>query len=241
MSLKTGAHHCHACGSKAKVTAMSHWEGDTRRQLECDCGERWLSVEAITKRLQRAATGLNPLQPAATGCNGLQPAEPVGSTALVSPRKPPPAVAQPSAIERRGVGGVLPSDQLPVRLSDPDPSLVVNPNRARERQRRVTREFYPPEFETEWGLTSRTGSKDRACETWERLGKPRFGEAWAVWQKCHEWQQEWHNEPHVVTWLNDGRYRQFPPTAPVKRHAAPQARSAGNVDVLKNWLEKEAS
>lgn len=206
-SLKVGAHHCEACGSKAPVTAMSHWEGETRRQLECACGERWLSIETRGKRLQPAGTGGNGLEPVGAGWSRLEPAD----------QKPPPVVVQPPLLERRGVGGVLPSDQIPVRNSDPDPSLVVNPNRARERKRRsITRIEYPPDFESEWSATTRTGAKDKACDAWERLGRPAFGAAWKAWQGCHEWRQEWHNEPHVSTWLNDGRYKQEPPAPPTK-------------------------
>lgn len=191
MSLKTGAHHCHACGSKAHVTAMSHWEGETRRQLECACGERWLSVEAITKRLQPATTGYNGLKPAVTGSNGLQPVaagcnglEPVEKPGAVSPPNHIPEVAQPPAIERRGVGGVLPSDQIPVRSSDPDPSLVVNPNRAREsnapwpgtptgavRVRRVYTAAKTIQFLDVFNRYPRRDKKEAAAQIWQELAE----------------------------------------------------------------------
>jgi hypothetical protein len=89
---------------------------------------------------------------------------------------------------------------------------------------------YPPEFEAEWNQTSKTGAKDRALEFWERIGKPAFGAAWKRWQESFEWKQDWHNEPHVSTWLHDGRWKQEPPPPPPPK-AAKDTRCAFHL----NW------
>lgn len=79
------------------------------------------------------------------------------------------------------------------------------------RVRKSTRIDYPPGFEAEWCQTSKTGSKDKALAFWNANGHPAFGANWKRWEESHEWRQRWHNDPHVVTWLNDGRWNQDPP------------------------------
>jgi hypothetical protein len=94
------------------------------------------------------------------------------------------------------------------------------------RKPRTTRIEYPEAFEAEWKQTAKTGSKDNACDFWERNGHPMFGASWKRWELCLEWQQEWFNYPHVTSWLNDGRYKQEPPEVKAKPAAIRQIRPA---------------
>lgn len=86
------------------------------------------------------------------------------------------------------------------------------------RVRKSTRIDYPEEFEAEWRQTSKTGSKDKALDFWLANGRKAFGASWKRWEESHEWRQSWHNDPHVVSWLNDGRWKQEPPERRAQSH-----------------------
>jgi hypothetical protein len=183
------------------IKDTNHGGGITYRIAECDCGERWELEERRARRL-----------PPCTAVHGRgQPPTDANSGA------PPPTSANPSA-SAEGVGGGLSSGPVLSGVSDPGPISPGNPNRARARRKpRADRTTYPIEFEAEWNQTAKTGSKDKACDAWERLGRPQFGASWKRWEASPPWQADWYNYPNVSSWLNDGRWKQDPGEARQKQ------------------------
>jgi len=216
------AHACPACGSKMQVVRIGHFSEQTYRSLECDCGERWESVETRSRRLS----------PVATGSHGCKPVQAGAS-------RPPPVSAGNPPASAGGVGGGLSSDLVQVSVSPPEfyPKSLSNPDQTRARERKRTKTLppsYPPEFEREWESTAKTGSKLRAFEAWERMGRPRLAESWERWSRTDGWQRGF--VPHVATWLNDRRFEQEPVEV-VKTNGAPRTRH--NVEVARDWVPPE--
>lgn len=207
--MKAGAHHCEACGSKAKVVDMAHWDGVTNRVLECPCGERWTSAETRCKRLAPAATGSSGFQPVAAGSNRLQPVA----------RKPPPDALQPPVATHGGVGGGLSSGQAPASDPDPNASLLSEP-RARERKRR--RDAETPAFAAFYAAFPRKEARPRAWSAWVSQGCEMIADA--VMAGLAAWQAEFTRRaakdpgtvPHPASWLNARQWQDKPPAPPAK-------------------------
>lgn len=196
---------CPRCGVKPKSIKTEPTTQGHARLLECAKHGLFWSLEVMWKWVTRRPG------------NGQ-------ATAGQPPGNGPPTAEQPPH-NGGGVGGGLPSGQVPIRNLNPISSESPERGRAR-RKRRATIE-YDPKFDAEWDLTAKTGSKDLAQQVWEQLGRPEFGASWKRWEACAEWKQDWYNYPHVVKWLRDGRYKQDPNAAKVKAVSAnPRAAAA---------------
>jgi hypothetical protein len=185
-----GAANCPECGSRMTIKDTNHGGGLTFRIAECDCGERWELEERRARRLRP--------------CTAVRSGD------------PPPTVATPSE-QSGGVGGGVSSGSDPVRNSGPISTLPDQDQTRARRKRKATRDIYPAEFEAEWDMTTKAGSKGLACQVWEDEGRPQFGVSWKRWEACAEWRQDWYHPPHVVKWLRDGRYKQDPSETRVKQ------------------------
>ena len=207
---------CPTCGSdRNEILRTIPGAMTIRRRVCLDCESRWTSDEvmrpgSLWRKGDPIPTNAGPPLPVsgspATG-NGLvliPAATRIGRVAKL------PATG--SAPLPRGVGGVLPSGQVRDLVLIPS-GQEISRTKGSKRRRSLPRTVYPVEFEAEWGQTAKTGSKDKACTLWEKLGRPPFGASWKRWEVCPEWSSEWHSFPHVRTWLGDGRYLQDPTEA----------------------------
>lgn len=198
----------------------------TRRRHQCKDRHRWSTYE----RVDMATVD-------ATGSVGRTLA--VASMNATRSGRPPPGITTtrsvqtlPVAFGGTPVGDLGGSDLSGISLCS---SKLLTQTQT-QTQTRVGRREYPEAFEAEWRQTSRTGSKDKAVASWEKLGQPQFGVAWARWSESDEWRQSWHNDPHVVTWLNDGRWQQEPPPSVVRTPRLPEKTEASRA-VVTAWAK----
>lgn len=160
------------------------------RKRRCSsCGSRWVTEETMRK---------GSLMPA--------PVQARPGLATNGHGRPPPANNQPlvAVHGRGGVGGGLPSVSDPI--SDPDPSQQSDHEEPRARSIK-----YAVEFERAWNATAKTGSKFKAYQSWQRVGKPSaevVAVSWAKWSKLDGWRRGY--VPHVVTWLSGRCWEQEP-------------------------------
>lgn len=150
---------CPECGSRTEVVkttvALYGKQQATQRQRACSCGARLLTEERIVKRLPVVA----------------------GELPVVARGGPQPAPNPPATVG--GSGGGVSSGLVPD--SDPNPGLVVTPERVRARSERNAI-VYPKDFDIVWEQTGRHGVKSEALKYWLVAGRPQWTAIQVAWR-----------------------------------------------------------
>lgn len=146
--------NCIACGTQATRVTKSMDDGLTvKRMRVCPCGARWITNEISDKRTLKTTNG--------------QIGPPMASN------RPPLAIRA-----NGGLGGVCSEDPG----SDPNPIVVVTPERAHARTKTRAKVTYPGEFLILWEQTGKRGGKFAALKAWERMERPSWLAVQATWR-----------------------------------------------------------
>jgi hypothetical protein len=210
---------CRDCARPMAVLRTTASAPMTVRSHVCECGQRWESVEKITRRL--TATGSTP-------------------AACRQPTDSAPVTRGQQTGSVRGVGGVLSSDPnsvlfpLPSVPSEQSGSVLgsdLKSDRAKGPQ-------YTDAFRLFWDAYPRKTAKGAAWKAWP----PAAAHLEAIldalaWQRLSaDWQRDGGAYvPHPATWLNARRWEDEPAEAqPAIPEKARVSRAAGLA-----WLERK--
>lgn len=184
--------NCPACGIPDSRVFKSIDDGTTVTRLRrCMCGVQWRTDEVVILKTLRTI----PTQ---------------GQTPVATNGHPPPPVATNPPSSSGGVGGGLSGIvQETIPETDPNPGLVVNPKRARERKPRTrTEPDYEVEFLELWRGCDLVGTKLTAQAAWREVGRPRAAEVITVWKLYRASVPLSQSPLHVSTWLRAFGHRQ---------------------------------
>lgn len=194
---------CPTCKSEDHFVLETRVVSDTvtRRRNQCAAAHRWSTYERVDlSTLDATRSGKQPLPVASsdTTCSA-RPKEVI--TATCSVQTLPVALAPRST---GGKGGSALGQISGQNLAPSEPPVQTRP-RVKLKPKDID---YPAEFEAQWLLTHKTGSKANALAEWESFGRPAYGASWVQWARLDGWRRGF--VPHVATWLHDRRFQQEP-------------------------------